>query len=119
MGNSCRVLERDCHIVEETQKVPKHPKQKRFSKGSKEEKSGCMKEYMDKEGGEQRGLVRVKILLTKQELALLLSKCDKNNGGILESIAREIKEKKTIAADDDLRSTCYDSWRPALDSIPE
>ncbi|KAK1285169.1 hypothetical protein QJS10_CPB20g02011 [Acorus calamus] len=59
---------------------------------------------MDKEGGDKRGLVRVKILVTKQELALLLSKCDKNNGEILESIAREIKEKKIIAAADDLRS---------------
>ncbi|KAK1275170.1 hypothetical protein QJS04_geneDACA011057 [Acorus gramineus] len=104
MGNSCRVLERDCTIVEEAQRVSKHPKQKRFSKGYKEEKSGCMKECMDKEGGDKRGLVRVKILVTKQELALLLSKCDKNNGGILESIAREIKEKKIIAAADDLRN---------------
>ncbi|KAK1322253.1 hypothetical protein QJS10_CPA03g00168 [Acorus calamus] len=59
MGNSCRVLERDCTIVEEAQRVSKHPKQKRFSKGSKEKKkSGCMKECMDKEGGDKRGLVR-------------------------------------------------------------
>ncbi|KAK1275168.1 hypothetical protein QJS04_geneDACA011055 [Acorus gramineus] len=117
MGNSCRVLERDYNIVEEAQRVSKHPKQSRHQK---EEKSGCMKECMNNEGGDKRGLVRVKILVTKQELALLLSKCDKNNGGILESIAREIKEKKTIAAADyALGSTCTDSWRPALDSIPE
>ncbi|KAK1286553.1 hypothetical protein QJS10_CPB20g02007 [Acorus calamus] len=132
MGNSCcRVHERDC-VIEESQRMPIHPKQKQISiksdgvlRNQKEEESGCMKECMDKAGGDKRGLVRVKILVTKQELALLLSKCDKNNEGIFESIAREIEEKtrhnriSVKSANIDRHRSCDGSWKPSLDSIAE
>ncbi|KAK1275174.1 hypothetical protein QJS04_geneDACA011053 [Acorus gramineus] len=130
MGNSCcRVHERDC-IIEESQRMPIHPEQKQISiksngvlRNQKEEESGCMKECMEKEGGDERGLVRVKILVTKQELALLLS--NKNNEEIFESIAKEIEEKArhnriSVKSDNiDRRRSCDGSWRPLLDSIPE
>ncbi|KAK1285991.1 hypothetical protein QJS10_CPB20g02008 [Acorus calamus] len=71
------------------------------------------------------GYKRVKILLTKQELALLMSKCDNNDNGriLLENIARELKVKANcgriaIRSAESLRR-CSDSWRPALDSIIE
>ncbi|KAK1285366.1 hypothetical protein QJS10_CPB20g02006 [Acorus calamus] len=116
---------------------PKHTKMKQliFEESDEglhhqemKEESGCMKGY-DCMGSTavERGHVRVKILLTKKELSLLLSKCsdDNNeiNGGMSERIARELKVK---ADDGRIRfesvqplKLCSDSWRPALDSIPE
>ncbi|XVF51317.1 hypothetical protein PTKIN_Ptkin04bG0175300 [Pterospermum kingtungense] len=65
----------------------------------------------EKENDVGKGSIKVKIVLTKEELALFLLKLKNNNGGkSLEDLLAEMEKA---------RSGKVDSWRPSLESIME
>ena len=65
----------------------------------------------EKENEVGKGSIKVKIVLTKEELQLFLLKLKNNNGGkSLEDLLAEMEKA---------RSGKVDSWRPSLESIME
>ncbi|ERN14149.1 hypothetical protein AMTRI_Chr01g111780 [Amborella trichopoda] len=83
-------------------------------KEEEEEKS----KFSPKRLGGEKGVLKVKIVLTKQELAQLLSKCGEK-GGSVEDILEEIKRLSIGKETASYVTQSNEMWRPTLDSIPE
>ncbi|XVF38446.1 hypothetical protein REPUB_Repub20aG0102700 [Reevesia pubescens] len=70
-------------------------------------------EFDHKENEVGKGSIRVKIVLTKEELELLLVKPKNNSNGGISSLEDLLAEMEKA------RSGKLDSWRPSLESIME
>ncbi|KAK8520929.1 hypothetical protein V6N13_077060 [Hibiscus sabdariffa] len=73
-----------------------------------------IQEAAEKENQGKKGSIKVKIVLTKEELHLFLLKLNtgSNGGGYrLEELLAELQKERSVKAE------C--SWRPSLDSIME
>ncbi|CAL9051154.1 uncharacterized protein LOC103981744 [Musa acuminata AAA Group] len=62
---------------------------------------------------------RVKVVMTKEAAAVLLSMLAGSNGRKVESMLRELKEEKGRSFSSAKPASGGDLWRPTLESIPE
>nr|DAD36277.1 TPA_asm: hypothetical protein HUJ06_006917 [Nelumbo nucifera] len=69
----------------------------------------------------EKGVTRVKIVLTKEEAARLLSKCNGEEGILLEHIISNVRSVETIGVNSTVApsTSLGDSWQPTLETIPE
>ncbi|XP_062182876.1 uncharacterized protein LOC133886976 [Phragmites australis] len=83
------------------------------SKANSNPKSAVMSSRLHGRSGHKKGVVRVKVVLTKEEAARLLSLTVRGQKTAAQIVA-EIKRMEARRA-----NTAASAWRPALESIPE
>lgn len=68
----------------------------------------------------EKGVLRVKMVMTKEEAAQLLSKLAGSKESAMEYIASELRRSRgQCLLSSDAFGSSPDSWRPALEAIPE
>lgn len=63
------------------------------------------------------GIVRIKLVITKQELELMLTKGGVSVGDLVSRMKKESSNEAVVIEDEENRNC--GRWKPVLDSIPE
>ncbi|KAK9055424.1 hypothetical protein SSX86_026508 [Deinandra increscens subsp. villosa] len=66
---------------------------------------------------EGNGIVRIKLVITKQELEVMLTKGGLSVGDLVSYMKKESSNEAVVIEDEDNRNC--GRWKPVLDSIPE
>ncbi|KAI3742369.1 hypothetical protein L1987_60049 [Smallanthus sonchifolius] len=64
------------------------------------------------------GIVRIKLVISKQELQVMLTKGGVSVGDLVSYMKNESSNEAVVIEDDDDSRNCG-KWKPVLDSIPE
>lgn len=96
--------------------LPKWKKAK--SRGKTTNTSDTAKPVLDEDHLEkgEKGVIRVKVVLTKEEAARLLSMCIRGEEKTLEQLMSQLESRHASAV---TPGSSHGGWRPVLESIPE
>ncbi|KAF8085919.1 hypothetical protein N665_0642s0015 [Sinapis alba] len=91
----------------------KTKKKVRFANPEVEKEGDRLTDCGDNTKEKSPSVVRVKMVVSKQELEKLLQ------GGSIHEVVYRSLDKQHLCHDDDAADECLRGWRPLLDSIPE
>ncbi|XP_040987797.1 uncharacterized protein LOC121235518 [Juglans microcarpa x Juglans regia] len=107
MGNCMETYKHERQQADGMQKQQQKQQQQQQKQGYEGERASC---GLVQESSLKQGCIRVKIVLTKEELEWFMLQLKDNEGKVLEDVFREIERG---------RSGKVEGWKPSLESIME